>query len=338
MISIKRLLDGQRDAGDPAFFRVASLLLEAIAIHAVNCDAAQFAAFRDGVRNIRLEVEQAESTAHALLLSGEAVHSMEVYNRGIEAFVRNQGQEFRQIMRMLSHSLLEVSQASDTASAKLRQIEKEIESVSRLDELALIRARLNESLHALAEENARQRKQASALTGHLREQLTAVCSKAEHHLDPVTGLPDSAAAVAEIEEVLAGGGGRGAVYVAVFRLERLDAINSRYGFAAGDRILLVCAQQLAQRLGAGDKLYRWRGPALLAILQRPVRLQDVRLEVSRIASKRHEELIEIGNRTVLLPLSCAATTIALLEHASSESVVRTVEGFLQAFAHEVRER
>jgi diguanylate cyclase (GGDEF)-like protein len=336
MISIKRLLDGKSEAGDPAFFRLASLLLEAIAIHAVNCDAARFAAFRDGIRSIRLEVEQAESTAHALLLSGEAVHSMEVYNRDIEAYVRNQGQEFRQIMRMLAHSLLEVSQASDTASGRLRQIEKEIESASRLDELALIRAKLNDSLEALAEENSRQRKQATALAGHLREQLTAVCSQAEHRLDPVTGLPDSAAAVAEIEEVLAAGEGRDAAYAAVFRLERLDAINARFGFAVGDRMLLACAQHLGQQLGGSDKLYRWRGPALVAVLSRTVRRQDVRLEVSRIASKRHEELIEMNNRTMLLPLSCTATTIPIGEHASIESVVRTIDGFLQAFAHAVQ--
>ena len=337
MISIKRLLEGQRDAGDPAFFRLASLLLEAIAIHAVNCDAAQFAAFRDGVRNIRLEVEQAESTAHALLLSGEAVHSMEVYNRGIEAFFRNQGQEFRQILRMLSHSLLEVSQASDTASAKLRQIEKEIEGASRLDELVLIRARLNESLRALAEENSRQRKQAAALADRLRGHLTSVCSQSERHLDPVTGLPDGAAAVAEIEALVAGRAGQDPGYVAVFRLDRLDAINSRFGYAVGDRVLLACAQHLAQQLAGADRLHRWRGPVLLAILQRPVRLHDVRLEVSRIASMRHEELIEINNRSVLLPLSCAATTIAIEEQASSESVVQTIEGFLQAFAREPRE-
>ncbi len=337
MISIKRLLEGQRDAGDPAFFRLASLLLEAIAVHAVNCEAAPFAAFRDEVRNIRLEVEQAESTAHALLLSGEAVHSMEVYNRGVEVFIRNQGQEFRQILRMLSHSLLEVSQASDAASAKLRQIEKEIEGVSRLEELVVIREKLNESLRALAEENSRQRKRAAALADHLRGQLTSVCSQAERHLDPVTGLPDGAAAVAEIEALLAGGPGEKAAYVAVFRLERLDAINSRYGYAVGDRILLACAQHLAQHLAGADKLHRWRGPALLAILQRPVRLHDVRVEVSRIASTRHEELIEMNNRSVLLPLSCTAITIPLEEHSSSESVVQTIEGFLQALGREPRE-
>ena len=337
MISIKRLLEGQRDTGDPAFFRLASLLLEAIALHAVNCETGQFAAFRDGVRNIRLEVEQAESTAHALLLSGEAVHSMDVYNRGIEAFLRNHSEEFHRILRMLSRSLLEVSQASDTASSKLRQIEKEIESASRLDELVLIRARLSESLRALAEENSRQRKQAAALAGHLRGQLTSVCSQAERRLDPVTGLPDGAAAVAEIEALLAGGAGRERGYVAVFRLERLDAINSRYGYAVGDRVLLSCAQHLAQQLAGADKLHRWRGPALLAILQRPVRLHDVRLEISRIASMRHEELIEINNRSVLLPLSCTATTIPIEEHSSGESVVRTIEGFLQALAREPRE-
>jgi GGDEF domain-containing protein len=336
MISIKRLLEGHRDGGDPAFFRLASLLLEAIALHAVNCEPAQFAAFRDGMRNIRLEVEQAESTAHALLLSGEAVHSMDEYNRGIEAFLRSQGQEFRQILRMLSHSLLEVSRAGDTASSKLRQIEKEIETASRLEELVLIRARLNESLRALAEENSRQRKQAEALADHLRGQLTSVCSQSERHLDPVTGLPDGAAAVAEIEALLAGGPGQSPGYVAVFRLERLDAINSRYGYAVGDRILLSCAQHLAQQLAGADKLHRWRGPVLVAILQRPVRLHDVRLEVSRVASMRHEEMIEINNRSILLPLSCTATTIPLNEHASGESVVQTIEGFLRALARESR--
>ncbi len=330
MISIKRLLEGKSDSGDPAFFRLASLLLEAVAVHAVNHDPAQFIAFRDAVRNIRLEVEQAESSAHALLLSGEAVHSMELYNRGVESFLRTQGQEFRQILRMLSHSLLEVSRAGDASSANLRLIEKELEHTSRLDDLAVMKSKLGESLRALADENARQRKQTEQFANGLKGQLTAVCSQADRHVDSVTALPDATVALAEIEAILSGAAGQDPGYAALFRVDRLDTINSRYGYAVGDRILLSFAQLIAQQLASADKLHRWRGPALLAVLQRPGRVHDVRVEISRVASVRREETLEIHNRSILLPLACSVATIPLRDHTTVESVSRAIEAFLGA--------
>ena len=54
---------------------------------------------------------------------------------------------------------------------------------------------------------------------------------------------------------------------------------------------------------AEDKLYRWDGLALLAILSRTVAIDAVRAEVRRFSDKNLEKSFVIGSRSVLLPIS-----------------------------------
>ncbi len=328
MISIKRLLDADRDGSGVAFVRMASLLLEAIAVHAVNHDPAEFTEFRDTVRRIRLQIEQAESSGHAILITGEAVHKLEQYNRGVEKYIRDHGDEFHQMLRMLSRTVLDVSHAGDSAVANLRQVEKQIEAASRLEDLAMVRAKLGASLRALTEESARQQAHAERIAERLKGEMHSICSRSERRLDPVTGLPDAAAARAEIAAVIEGGAGATPGYAVVFRLDRLEAINTRFGFAVGDRTMASFTQHVATQLSSEDRLHRWRGPSLVAVIRRPGRPHDVRIEMSRIASTRKEETFEIQNRSVLLSMSCSSATIPLAEHRSAEEATQLIDGFL----------
>jgi len=77
--------------------------------------------------------------------------------------------------------------------------------------------------------------------------------------DPVTGLPGPRQAEVLIQRAIRTDSG---LFLVCFVVDRVDQINNKYGYAAGDQILQMFSQRLAHHFSAKDKLFRWRGPAI----------------------------------------------------------------------------
>src|SRR6185437_4129780 len=108
------------------------------------------------------------------------------------------------------------------------------------------------------------------------------------------------AAEQALEEVRTRGGQWYAVAIVA---NRIATINSRFGYAVGDRLLRKLAEGMRNGLSADDRVFRWSGPCLVALLLRTAPEHELRTELQRITSSFKEELVEIGNRAVLLPAS-----------------------------------
>ena len=117
--------------------------------------------------------------------------------------------------------------------------------------------------------------------------------------DACTGLPDRFAAETCIGDRF--GEGRG-LFAAIFTLQRLPAINARFGYSVGDRMLLLESQFLAKQF-PNDQLFRWIGPSLLVLLERPSSAEAVRSEVGRIGAGSFQVNVDLQSRSVLIPVS-----------------------------------
>jgi GGDEF domain-containing protein len=328
MISLKRLLDRNEAESAPSFLRACSLLMEAIAIHAVQSDPLVYAGFRDAVRGYRRSTENPESADQVLVSTGQVIQAMESYNREIETFARVQAAEFQEMVRMLSRTLLDITRESAHAGENLSKIEKDLDAIAGLDDLRSIKSKLRDSLQSIAKESSRQRDSARKVSEGLHARLRSVPSETGV-VDSVTGLGSAAEAERIIAEAL---GTESSVYVAVLCMERLNAINLSFGYAVGDRLMLQFAQDVAQRLSAADTLFRWRGPTLVAVMDRPVKIHDVRIEVSRFVGQRREQVVRIQERTVLLPVAARTTVISLKETTSLEEVIDRLSAFVASAA------
>lgn len=323
MISLKRLLEhGEADPA-PSLLRACSLLLEAIAIHAVQHDPVVYAAFRDSVRQHRLETEKPESTDQVLVSTGQVIQAMESYNRAVETFLRMQTSEFHEMVRMVSRTVLEITRESAHADENLSQIEKDLAAIAGMDDLRLMKNMLRDSLQSIVQESSRQRESARKVSEGLQAQLRS--APLEASVDGVTGLPDAVEAERAIEAAMASGS---AAYVAVLCMERLNAINASFGYSVGDRLMLQFAQDVGQRLNAADRLFRWRGPTLAAVLSRPGKTHDVRIEVSRLVGQRHEQVVQFQGRTVLLPVAARCTVISLKETPLLQDALDRLNAFV----------
>ena len=326
VISLKRFLalDGDRAKSHS---RLAWLILEAVASHAVEADPVERQTFQTCLREIVAKMEESNDDG-MLVLTGEAIKSIESYNRGVRSALGSQIKELQSIASLFTRSMLQISKGSAGSSSKLRLIERQIEKSCQAEDLRTIKAQLQQSLEVICEEAVQQELRSEQATEQLREAMSrpesaALLADAVADLDLVTGLPNFRAAEQAIRDACAG---TTKSYAVLLCIERLEVINNRFGFATGDRVLLIFGQHLAQCFSKTDRLFRWRGPGFLALLDRSDAEMAVRAEVARIASTRLEEEIELNARSVLLPIS-SSWMLTSLANSSPEQISQKLDKF-----------
>lgn len=81
--------------------------------------------------------------------------------------------------------------------------------------------------------------------------------------DPLTRLPDRRGATRRIEELENEGAGRAALLLV--GVDRLSAINDRYGRDAGDQLLIAVARRLRESCDPSDIVARWDGKEFMVL-------------------------------------------------------------------------
>ena len=89
---------------------------------------------------------------------------------------------------------------------------------------------------------------------------------------------------------------------------------------------MLFGQHVAQRISKNDRLYRWRGPGFLALLDRTGTEISIRAEIARAVSARLEQEIDLGGRLVLLPIAASWTFIPLV-NSTEEAVSKKLDAF-----------
>ncbi len=162
----------------------------------------------------------------------------------------------------------------------------------------------------------------TALTEFQDDAKSAPAPDAERK-DPITGLPERQAAEAAIHRAIQE---QRHLFVAVFVIERLGMINTRFGYSVGNQVFHLYSKHLAQSLQQHDELYRWTGPGFIALIERGGDEAAARSDVLAISSKRFSRMIDAGSRSVLLSIGTTSTLFSV-KGASAESLVESIEEF-----------
>ena len=117
-------------------------------------------------------------------------------------------------------------------------------------------------------------------------------------------------------------------FAALFVVGRVASINARFGYAVGDRVLNIYLEELRKQLSAADRIFRWSGPAFVALLNRPGRLEQVRDQLRFIVPAKLEKTIQLPNRTALLPVSATWTVFQVA--APLEELLTQLDNFLSS--------
>jgi GGDEF domain-containing protein len=304
VITLKQFLSAGQEA-DHTPMHVVRLLVQGIGQHAATGDSEESTSFREKMKEASDTLIDTINPSDLLVRSGWVLNELEQHTRRGEKVHRLQNAELQNMVKMMAAALSTVSATSKVNISKLSEIAKNVGVASELNDVRLIKSKLSECLIDIQEEAKRQQTEIAETIQQLREGLDRAPDepgRAGHAktADSVTGLalrPDAEAAIAEAAR------SHGISFVAVMVLERLQILNARFGREAGDEILATYSQMVKKSLTSQDQLFRWGGPALVAVLARQKSLPLVRSEFTHIMETKLEHNIQTPSRSVLIPVS-----------------------------------
>ena len=294
-----------------ALSRIISVLLQGIAMHGFNYEPAVFAIFENSVRKLRTEFEQATDETGALMVAVTAIRLLEEHNQNAARYIAARQNEFEAAVGMLSETALDIARAAPEVMVRVKEIERDIARSLSVEKMAAARARLTSCMEDLRAEA-------------LADPLDHLSHSSGDQMDQVTGLPDARVASAAFGKVW---NRRMDYYAAVISLERLESVNLRFGFQAGDQMLAILGKHVGQHLMPGDQLFRWRGPCLVMLMERRVAEPLVATELGRIAPARLESAITVREREVMVPISASWNLLPLNSFANPEELARRLNEF-----------
>ncbi len=326
--SMKSRESGPEDLSG-AMLQVIDILLHAIQVYTVAFDPVEFAAFQAEIQKMR-GVVRMPSAEQMLWTAACAQKALEEYNQRAVRARRTNAEALQKMMSSSTETVTAISTASETSTARLGELEKQILKASTAEETKSLAIRIAECLESVRVQTLSQRERADQNLSQLRSELEA-SSKAgpaagvQPRMDSLSGLPLRAQAEHALETAIQSGGHG---FVVAFIIDRVHLTNARFGYGVGDQILTLFREHLAEHLEEGDRLFRWTGPVFLALLDRPNLADRVRAEVKRVTSKKLETTVQIGSRFVLLPVSSSSLVISLLEAESAAAVIEQVDAFV----------
>jgi len=304
MISLRSYLSRDTEA-ETAYRRIIGLFLQGISLHSVEGDKADHERFREDIEKCLAVLSPETPVSELLVVVGGALRAMEEYNQRTSKFVRRQNTELQHMLAMLTQTVISIGAGSEQSVKRLQNIEKSIESTQAVEDIQILKLRLSECLEAVRDEAIRQQRDGQDAIESLKKELQSSqelmgCVEVKVDLDGATGLHCKAEADRAIRAAMESPQGK---FVVIAVCSRVQAVNARFGYAVGDKILQAFAEHFKKGMSARDQLFRWQGPALLALIERSERIDRVRTEIRQFADLRLDKTIEVGQRTVLIPIS-----------------------------------
>ena len=313
MISLRSYLSRDTEA-ETAYRRIIGLFLQGISLHSVEGDKADHERFREDIEKCLAVLSPETPVSELLVVVGGALRAMEEYNQRTSKFVRRQNTELQHMLAMLTQTVISIGAGSEQSVKRLQNIEKSIESTQAVEDIQILKLRLSECLEAVRDEAIRQQRDGQDAIESLKKELQSSqelmgCTEVKVDLDGATGLHGKAEADRAIRAAMESPQGK---FVVIAVCSRVQAVNARFGYAVGDKILQALAEHFKKGLAARDQLFRWQGPALLALIERSERIDRVRTEIRQFADLRLDKTIEVGQRTVLIPISATWSIYPLI--------------------------
>ena len=285
------------------------MLLNGISIQAVETNEIDLTRFRQEVAEISGKLS-IQSTAEDIETAvGFIIRAVTGYNRMAARNTQAHVHELQDMLAMMTTTIAFLSDFSRTGIEQLHVVEKNLQTASTISDVRVLRGKLNDCLALVRSESIRLRDESHArivelqaglerTANHVRSAgitLPVVAPAAPPRSkpavlsdDPLTGLQGRDAAEAMIAAHISQGK---ELLLTLFLVDRLAHINGRFGTKAGDDILLMVAQHLGEQLETSS-LFRWSGPAFVAVTEAAQSLHAVEQEVTRVASQRFEKTIE----------------------------------------------
>lgn len=303
-------------------YKLAETLLKAIREHAVQGYPPDRERFRSLVAELNRRMVSNDDDPELMMIAGAAQQALQLYSSETNAFWHSQTADLQGIVSSITSALAQFGDRHSQAAERLMTLEHSLEAIAGIDDLRVVRQKIEECVTALRIEHQHQRETQKLVSQSLPAKPGA------RQADLVTGLETRQSAEVKIAESLRHDSE--GVHLALFVVHRIRQINSRYGHAVGDEMLKTVLRHIAANLHPKDQIFRWSGPAFLALVRRDETPDAVTHEMRRIASYKIDRELEIRDRGVMVQLSASVCLIALKSTSQFAVVSAELDHFVSS--------
>lgn len=298
------MLKDQDREEDRSLIRAVRILVQGIGQHATADDVDDCQLFRESINALSDELADGMESEKLLVAVGAVLKTLEDHTRHTAKRQSLQTTELKNMVKMLTSTVADISALSTTNISVLGEIEKQVAGVSELNDIRLVKSKLSDCLTEIKKESERQMSEATETIVRLNSELAKANqrfanSNASPEKDGITQMSTRREAEAAISAWPSGTRG----FVALFVADSLQVLNQRFGRDVGDEILAAFSGMLKSRFKTPDHLFRWGGPAFLVLLSRPGALEEVRNEVTRLFKVTVEYTVQSRSLSILIPLT-----------------------------------
>ncbi len=305
-------------------------LIRGIALHAIEGSTDDLKQLQQRMSAIADTLTPDSSPDDLLVGIGKTLRVLEEYNRRATAIFRGQADELRGMLGTMMATVIFITSSSEASVKQLSTIESKLERVATLEDTRQVKTYLTDCLALVRSESLRLQTETRTKINSLKNDVDRLSSRLKSvsaedtQQDHVTGLPGRSTAEEAIATKIAR---RKEFLTALFVLDRLASINGRFGRLVGDDVLVSAAQMLAQKL-SGATLYRWSGPAFVAIFDPSANLAQAETRAVQAAAMRLEKNIETGDRSVLIVITTLCHLQRVTSNLTPDAVFRSMDAFL----------
>ena len=326
LVSLKGILrNGKPAAAD--YVRNLQTLLAGISRYTIDGREDELAAFRETLLRLSAEIREQSLTADIEKTVATSLEHLRAYNERFSTINTGKIGELKSVMRTMTETITFLSESRHRSVHQLQFVEREMEQAAQLDDIRLLRVKLNSCLEMVREETVRlqtELKDPSEAIGAQKSRPVVEVESAPRFgsMDQVTGLPSRRSAEQAISAAVSGPQD---FVIALFVVNRLPGINARYGREIGDEVMLRVSNHFAQHLASSTLLYRWSGPALVALAETYGKELDIKAAWTKTASQKHEFSLESQQRSVFVMVETSVSFFSAKEAASPYDLFRTLD-------------
>lgn len=310
------------------YLRTSQLLLQAIRLHAVEGEPDECQSFRDTIERLQSKIGEKAALAESLIAVGAAARAMHEYGSRTTRFIKAQNLEWQELARLLVEAIGDLGPFV-LESDKLRDIHWKIGKAVDVEDIRYLKKLISDCLE-VNRNRVPVRKDTHTATATRNEaepknvvrDITAV--EPIYESDSLTGLLVRREAEAAIRESRRN---RVRSFVAMFVIDRLRHIHSRFGNLVSDRIMALFLQRLKGSLAAGDRLFRWGEASIVSLLEQRESEDEVRRQIERILFRRLVETFTVKNQSVVLPISATWIVVPIMD-TDHDTLVSRLDSFV----------
>lgn len=342
MISIQKFLKpGTPTAGD--YIRLLRMTLDAISLHAEQTSKSDdLTQFRKEVATVSRQLNEQSSLAEVEQVVDFVIRAATGYDRIAARTADAHLQELQAMLAMMAETITYLSDSGRTGINQLRLVEDTIRKASNIDDIRVLRGKLDDCLTLVRNESNRLRAESRTRIAILQQGFERTAGRVKlAGMDlpatvlpkltretppeiPLTGLRGRESA----EEMIAANVAQSKqCAVAVFVINRFGNIKGRFGSTTGDHVLLAVAQHLRERL-ATHALFQWSGPAFAAIVESDDAFHVIERKMANIASVRLENALENQGRGTVIAVTCSVIVQKISDADSLADIVAHLDDFV----------